>query len=106
MLGTEISPGFDKQNDKELDEVIRNKSETAYHPSCSNKMGLDSMAVVNPETKVYGINNLRVVDSSIMPDIISGNLNAATIMIAEKASDLILGKQELEPIEVGHYQAV
>ena len=105
-VGTEISPGIDKQNDEELDEVIRNKSETAYHPSCSNKMGVDNMAVVNQETKVYGINNLRVVDSSIMPNIISGNINAATIMIAEKASDLILGKQELEPIEVGYYQAV
>ena len=69
-------------------------------------MGIDNMAVVNQETKVYGINNLRIVDSSIMPDIVSGNLNAATIMIAEKASDLILGKQELEPVEAGYYQAV
>ena len=84
--------------------MIRNKSDTAYHPSCSNKMGVDKMSVVNPETKVYGIENLRIVDSSIMPDIISGNINAATLMIAEKASDLILGKQEEEPIEIKYHK--
>ncbi len=102
--GKEISPGIDKQNDEDLDEVIRNKAETAYHPSCTNKMGIDQMSVVNPETKVYGIENLRVVDSSIMPNIISGNIHAATLMIAEKASDLILGKPEAEPIKVEYYQ--
>ena len=104
-LGEEISPGKDKQKDDVLDEVIRNKADTAYHPSCTNKMGIDKMSVVNPETKVYGIENLRVVDSSIMPNIISGNINAATLMIAEKASDLILGKTEAEPIEVEYYQS-
>ena len=104
-LGEEISPGLDKQSDKDLDEVIRNNADTAYHPSCSNKMGVDQMSVVDPETKVYGINNLRVVDSSIMPNIISGNIHAATLMIAEKASDLILGKQEADPIDVEYYQA-
>ena len=57
-------------------------------------MGNDKMSVVNAETQVHGIKNLRVIDSSIMPDIISGNLNAATLMIAEKASDIILGKEE------------
>ena len=62
-------------------------------------MGTDQMSVVDAETKVYGINNLRVVDSSIMPDIISGNINAATLMIAEKGSDLILQKAE-QPIKV------
>ena len=105
-LGEEISPGLDKQSDKDLDEVIRNNADTAYHPSCSNKMGVDQMSVVDPETKVYGINNLRVVDSSIMPNIISGNIHAATLMIAEKASDLILGKQEADPIDVEYYQAI
>ena len=60
------------------------------------------MSVVNDQTKVHGINNLRVIDSSIMPDIISGNLNAATLMIAEKASDLILKKQE-DPIDAPYY---
>ena len=104
-LGKEILPGIDIQNDAELDEVIRNTSETAYHPSCTNKMGIDSMSVVDPETRVQGISNLRIVDSSIMPDIVSGNINAATIMIAEKASDLILGKSEEEPIEVDFFIA-
>ena len=104
-LGKEISPGIDIQNDDELDEIIRSTAETAYHPSCTNNMGVDSTSVVDADTKVYGINNLRIVDSSILPDIVSGNLNASTVMIAEKASDMILGKQEAEPIEIDFYKA-
>ena len=104
-LGKEIRPGINIQSEDELDEVIRNTSETAYHPSCSNKMGIDNMSVVDPETKVYGISRLRVIDSSILPDIVSGNLNATTVMIAEKASDIILGKQEAEPVEIDFYKA-
>jgi choline dehydrogenase len=103
--GKEIRPGINVQNDEELDEIIRNTSETAYHPSCSNKMGIDNMSVVDADTKVYGINNLRIVDSSILPDIVSGNLNASTVMIAEKASDIILGKLEAEPVELDYYKA-
>ena len=104
-LGKEIRPGINIQSDDELDEVIRNTSETAYHPSCSNKMGIDNMSVVDPETKVYGISKLRVVDSSILPDIVSGNLNASTVMIAEKASDMILGKLEKELEEIDFFEA-
>ena len=104
-LGKEIRPGINIQSDDELDEVIRNTSETAYHPSCSNKMGIDNMSVVDPETKVYGISKLRVVDSSILPDIVSGNLNASTVMIAEKASDMILGKPEKELEEIDFFEA-
>jgi len=104
-IGKEICPGTDIKNDDELDEVIRNTSETAYHPSCTNKMGLDDMSVVDSNTNVYGINNLRVVDSSILPDIVSGNLNASTVMIAEKASDIILGKPELEPLKKNFFKA-
>ena len=104
-LGKEIRPGLDIQNNEELDEVVRNTSETAYHPSCTNKMGIDSMSVVDADTKVHGLNNLRVVDSSILPDIISGNLNASTVMIAEKASDMILGKPEAEPVEIDFFTA-
>ena len=104
-LGKEIRPGIDIQNNDELDEVIRNTSETAYHPSCTNKMGIDSMSVVDADTKVNGMNNLRVVDSSILPDIISGNLNASTVMIAEKASDMILDKPEAEPVEIDFFKA-
>ena len=104
-LGTEIRPGIDIQNDDELDEIIRSTAETAYHPSCSNMMGTDNMSVVDADTKVYGVNNLRIVDSSILPDIVSGNLNASTVMIAEKASDIILGKPEAEPVKVDFYKA-
>ena len=68
-------------------------------------MGIDSMSVVDADTKVNGMNNLRVVDSSILPDIISGNLNASTVMIAEKASDMILGKPEAEPVEIDFFKA-
>jgi choline dehydrogenase len=68
-------------------------------------MGVDNMSVVDPQTKVYGIANLRVVDSSIFPDIVSGNINASTIMIAEKASDLILGKKEKDPLDLDFYKA-
>ena len=92
-LGEQIRPGKDCSQD-ELDNIIRETADTAYHPSCTNKMGTDNMSVVDEEGKVYGIENLRVVDSSIMPDILSGNLNAGTIMIAEKISDIILGNEE------------
>ena len=97
--------GESKQSDEELDEVIRNKADTAYHPSCTNKMGNDRMSVVNSETKVYGIENLRVVDSSILPDIISGNIHAATLMIAEKASDIILNKEEQASVDTNYHAA-
>ena len=88
--GKEIGPGNESQSDKLIEEYIRAKAETAYHPSCTLKMGDDKMSVVNQELKVHGIENLRVVDASVMPEITSGNLNAPVIMIAEKASDLIL----------------
>ena len=88
--GNEIGPGSDKQTDEELNEYIRSKAETAYHPCGTCKMGVDDMAVVDENLKVKGIQNLRVVDASVMPEIPSANLNAPTLMIAEKASDLIL----------------
>ena len=100
-LGDQLRPGYNA-TDNELDEIIRETADTAYHPSCTNKMGVDSMSVVDQKTKVYGIDSLRVIDSSIMPDILSGNLNAGTIMIAEKAADMILGKEE-SPIEAEFY---
>ena len=102
-LGEQIRPGYDCKNNEQLDEIIRDTSDTAYHPSCTNKMGTDDISVVDQEAKVYGLRNLRVIDSSIMPDIVSGNLNAATLMIAEKISDLILGKEE-EPIELDFHK--
>ncbi len=89
----EIQPGDAVRTDDQIDEFIRKHVETAYHPSCTCKMGRDDdpMAVVDPTTRVRGLEALRVVDSSIMPSITNGNLNAPTIMIAEKAADHILG---------------
>ena len=100
-LGDQLRPGYDTTVE-ELDNIIRETADTAYHPSCTNKMGVDNLSVVDQETKVHGLDNIRVIDSSIMPDILSGNLNAGTIMIAEKAADLIMGKQE-DPINAEFY---
>ena len=100
-LGEQIRPGKNCSKD-ELDNIIKDTADTAYHPSCTNKMGIDNMSVVDQVGKVYGVENLRVIDSSIMPDILSGNLNAGTIMIAEKISDMILGKEETA-IEAEYY---
>jgi choline dehydrogenase len=87
----EIQPGVAVQTDEEIDTFVRQAVESAYHPSCSCKMGEDELAVVNSNTQVHGIAGLRVVDSSIFPTIPNGNLNAPTIMVAEKAADIILG---------------
>ncbi|WP_299586941.1 choline dehydrogenase [uncultured Microbulbifer sp.] len=97
--GEEIQPGTDIQTDEQIDAFVRESVESAYHPSCSCKMGTDSMAVVDPETRVHGLQGLRVVDSSIFPTIPNGNLNAPTIMVAERAADLILGRPVLAPSE-------
>ena len=92
--GREIQPGEHVRTDEDIDAFVREKVESAYHPSCSCKMGSpsDPMAVVDPETRVIGLERLRVVDSSIMPSITTGNLNAPTIMIGEKGADHILGR--------------
>lgn len=89
--GREIQPGIDCSSPKAMRAFIQEKIDSAYHPCGTCKMGQDEMAVVNPSTRVYGIDNLRVVDASIMPSIISGNLNAPTVMMAERVSDMILG---------------
>lgn len=102
--GREISPGKIAQTDAELDEFVRNHAETAYHPSCSCKMGYDDMAVVDAEGRVHGVQGLRVVDASIMPLIITGNLNATTIMIGEKIADAIKG-QKLPKSNAPYYKA-
>ncbi len=106
-VSREIAPGVDVVSDEAIDEFVRQKVESAYHPSCSCKMGAgeDRMAVVDAETRVYGVDGLRVVDSSIMPQITNGNLNAPTIMIAEKASDHILGRPLLPASDAPFYVA-
>ncbi|HEY5701144.1 MAG TPA: choline dehydrogenase [Gammaproteobacteria bacterium] len=103
--GQELSPGVSMQSDAELDAFARAKGESAYHPSCTCKMGTGEDAVVDEEARVRGVDGLRVVDASIMPDIVSGNLNAPTIMIAEKAADTIRGRAPLGPIYAPFYRA-
>ncbi len=88
--GKEMQPGIGCQSKRDMIAFIKAKADSAYHPCGTCKMGTDKMAVVDSNAKVYGVENLRVVDASIMPSMISGNLNAATIMIAEKVSDAIL----------------
>ena len=90
FAGKETGPGSNIQTYELYENYIRSKAETAYHPSCTLKMGIDDMAVVDEKLKVHGVANLRVVDASVMPEITSGNLNAPTLMIAERASEFIL----------------
>ncbi|MCU8022152.1 MULTISPECIES: choline dehydrogenase [unclassified Shewanella] len=97
--GEEIQPSIQVQTDAQIDAFVRQSVESAYHPSCSCKMGTDAMAVVDPETRVHGLQNLRVVDSSIFPTILNGNLNAPTIMLAERAADMILEAEMLVPAD-------
>jgi len=105
--GREIQPGERVRTDEEIDAFIREKVESAYHPSCTCKMGSvsDPMAVVDKEARVIGVEALRVVDSSIMPSITTGNLNAPTIMLAEKAADHIRGRSLLPRASAPYYIA-
>lgn len=100
---SEIQPGEKVQTDEEIDAFVRAYAESAYHPSCACRMGTDALAVVDPETRVQGIQGLRVVDSSIFPTITNGNLNSPTIMLAERAADLIKGKGMLPAAGVAVY---
>jgi len=93
------------QSDAELDAFVREHAETAYHPSCSCRMGTDDMAVVDGQGRVHGVDGLRVVDASIMPQIITGNLNATTIMLAEKIADRIRGRSPLPRSTASYYVA-
>ena len=103
--GGELSPGSRVQSDQEILSWVKEESETALHPSCTCKMGLDSQAVVHPDSLlVHGVQNLRVVDASVMPYITNGNLYSPVMMIAEKASDLILGNTPLNPPQVEYYR--
>ncbi len=102
-LGNEISPSEKVQTDAEIDAFVRAHGETSYHPSCSCAMGYGDMAVVDNAGKVHGLEGLRVIDASIMPRIITGNLNAPTIMMAEKLADVIRGRTPLPAVKVPVY---
>jgi choline dehydrogenase len=97
--GAELSPGPAVQSDNEIDDFVRSHAASVYHPRGTCRMGSDRLAVVDAECRVHGIAALRVVDASVMPRITNGNLNAPTIMIAEKAADLIRGRPPLPPSE-------
>ena len=91
LLGREVGPGAEAHSDAEIDSYVRDRASfTIFHPVGTCKMGIDAQAVVDPTLKVRGLDGLRVVDASVMPTLIGGNTNAPTIMIAEKAADMIL----------------
>ncbi|MCC4798457.1 choline dehydrogenase [Enterovibrio norvegicus] len=102
----EIQPGMNVNTNEEIDTWVKANVESAYHPSCTCKMGADSdpLAVLDEKLRVRGIENLRVVDSSIFPTITNGNLNGPTIMVAERASDIILNDDTLSPADVSVWQ--
>jgi 4-pyridoxate dehydrogenase len=102
FIADEIAPGPDRQSDAQIDDHIRATAITVHHPLGTCKMGVanDPAAVVDAECKVLGVDRLRIVDASVMPDLVGGNINAPVIMIAEKAADLIRGRQPLAPVNV------
>ncbi len=103
--GGELSPGTRVASDRNILEWVAKDGETALHPSCTCKMGSDAKAVIDPNSmRVHGLKNLRVIDASVMPSVTNGNIYAPTMMIAEKAADLILGNTPLPPADIPFYQ--
>ncbi|MCS4504034.1 choline dehydrogenase [Arhodomonas aquaeolei] len=100
--GRELGPGDDVHTDAEIDAWVRQNGESAYHPSGTCRMGHDDDAVVDGDGRVHGIDGLRVIDASIMPRIVSGNLNAPTIMIAERLADAVRGREPLADDQPWH----
>jgi choline dehydrogenase len=101
----EISPGPSVETDEEILDWVRKDAETALHPSCTAKMGIDDMAVTDPTSmKVHGTEGLRVVDASVFPFVTNGNIYAPVMMVAEKAADLIAGNTPLPPSDVPYYK--
>jgi choline dehydrogenase len=104
LRGAELAPGKQVQSDEEILDFVAREGESAYHPSCSCKMGYDDRAVVDAQLKVHGVENLRVVDASIFPSITNGNIYAPVMMVAEKAADMILGNALETPAQAEFYR--
>jgi choline dehydrogenase len=101
----ELSPGPTVESDDEILDWVARDAETALHPSCTCRMGIDELSVVDPTTmRVHGLDGLRVVDASVMPYVPNGNIYAPVMMVAEKGADLILGNTPLEPLAVPFYR--
>lgn len=108
--GAEMLPGGQCLTDAQLEQYMRSAMETVYHPTSTCRMGSpnsgDDKVVVDSNCAVVGVEGLRVVDASVMPSVVSGNTNAPTIMIAEKASDIILGKPALPKANIVNKKAI
>jgi choline dehydrogenase len=104
LRGPELAPGETVQSDEEILDFIAREGESAYHPSCTCRMGVDGDAVTDPELRVHGLKGLRVVDASVMPSVTNGNIYAPVLMIAEKAADIIRGDTPLPPETPDFYQ--
>ncbi|HXH04017.1 MAG TPA: choline dehydrogenase [Candidatus Competibacteraceae bacterium] len=104
LRGPEVTPGPSVRTDAEILEFLRQNAGTNYHPCCTCRMGNDPMAVTDSSGRVHGVDNLRVVDASIMPEIVSGNLNAPVIMMAEKIADDVRGRKPLPPEAAPYYK--
>lgn len=102
FISAEIAPGPESWSDSALDAHIGATGISVHHPLGTCRMGPpgDAMAVIDPELRVYGTEGLRVVDASVMPDLVGGNINAPVIMIAERAADLIRGREPPAPVNV------
>jgi choline dehydrogenase len=95
FVESEFQPGPAIESDEQLLDYARRRGGTVYHPTSTCKMGVDAMAVVDPELRVHGLDGLRVADASVMPTVVSGNTNAATIMIGERAADMVRQRMRL-----------
>jgi choline dehydrogenase len=100
----ELAPGEQVESDAEILDFVAREGESAYHPSCTCAMGTHAMAVTDPQLRVHGVENLRVVDASVMPYVTNGNIYAPVMMIAEKAADLIRGNTPLAPEPLPYYR--
>ena len=103
--GGELSPGPSVRTDEEILDWVARDGETAYHPSCTARMGVDELSVVDPASmRVHGVTGLRVVDASVLPYVTNGNIYAPVMMVAEKAADLVLGNTPLPPVTTPFYR--